>query len=165
MTSSLPGLDPAHDLRVVGLFVSPGHNFFGRFGQPADTNPTLTVDTVECVKGYGLRGDRFFGYRPDYKGQATFFAAEVWEALCAEFKVADRDVSVFRRNIITRGIDLNSLIGQEFTVQGIRFVGTGEARPCHWMDQAFAPGAEDALKGRGGLRARVLSDGVLRCDD
>jgi len=68
---------------------------------------------------------------------------------------------LFRRNIITRGKDLNELIGQEFDVQGVRFLGTGEAAPCHWMNQAFGEGAEEALKGFGGLRARVLSDGTL----
>jgi MOSC domain-containing protein YiiM len=45
---------------------------------------------------------------------------------------------------------------------GVTFEGTGEARPCHWMNHAVAPGAEEWLKGRGGLRARVLSDGVLK---
>jgi MOSC domain-containing protein YiiM len=44
----------------------------------------------------------------------------------------------------------------------VAFAGTGEARPCHWMNHAVAPGAEDWLKGRGGLRARVLSDGELQ---
>ena len=47
-------------------------------------------------------------------------------------------------------------------VQGIRFFGTQESAPCYWMNQAFAEGAEEALKGHGGLRAKVLSDGVLR---
>jgi MOSC domain-containing protein YiiM len=64
--------------------------------------------------------------------------------------------------VITRGVDLNDLIGQEFDVQGVRFLGTEECRPCYWMDGAFAPGAQEFLKGRGGLRARILSDGSLR---
>jgi MOSC domain-containing protein YiiM len=54
------------------------------------------------------------------------------------------------------------LIGRRFSIQGVLFEATEECRPCHWMDNAVAPGAEEWLKGRGGLRCRVLSDGVLR---
>lgn len=122
----------------------------------------IEVDTVECVAGRGLRGDRFFGYKDDYKGQATFFSLEVYGRLCGQMQVTHRDPSVFRRNIIVEGVDLNALIGTEFEVQGVRFLGTQECSPCHWMDHAFAGGAEQALKGHGGLRAKILSDGVLR---
>jgi MOSC domain-containing protein YiiM len=59
-------------------------------------------------------------------------------------------------------LELNEFIGREFEIQGVRFFGTEECRPCYWMDQAFAPGAEAAMKGRGGLRARILTDGTLR---
>jgi MOSC domain-containing protein YiiM len=76
--------------------------------------------------------------------------------------VRDKPPSVFRRNIITSGVDLNSLIGQEFEIQGVRFRGMAECSPCEWQDQAFAPGTEEALQGRGGLRAKILTDGVLR---
>jgi MOSC domain-containing protein YiiM len=64
--------------------------------------------------------------------------------------------------VITRGLDLNSLVGREFEIQGVRFLGTAECSPCYWMDRAFAPGAEAALKKRGGLRAKILTDGLLR---
>lgn len=122
------------------------------------------VEAVECVAGKGLRGDRFFDYKADYKGQITFFEHEVYERLCEQFGEFGLNPGVFRRNVITRGIDLNSLIGQEFEVQGVRFLGTQESAPCHWMNQAFAGGAEAALKGHGGLRAKILTDGVLRRD-
>ncbi len=56
------------------------------------------------------------------------------------------------------------LVGQEFEVQGIRFLGTEECRPCYWMNQAFGTGSEDALKDRGGLRAQILSDDILHKD-
>lgn len=121
----------------------------------------VEVDSVECVAGKGLVGDRFFGFKEDYKGQVTFFAHEVYERLCEQFQIQDVTPSIFRRNVITRGVDLNSLIGQEFEIQGIRFLGTQESAPCYWMNQAFAEGAEDAMKGNGGLRAKILSNGVL----
>ncbi len=151
-------------MKIRRIYISPEHNYFGHHEKPAGTAPTIACDQVECVAGKGLKGDRFFGWKDDYKGQVTFFAEEVWEQLCEQLHVADKDPSVFRRNIITRGVDLNSLIGKEFEVQGIRFLGTQEAAPCYWMNQAFAEGAEKALHGKGGLRAKVLTDGTLRCD-
>ena len=154
-------------IRIEHLYVSPGHNYFGHHGKPADEHPILAVPEIECITGRGIYGDRFFDYKPDYKGQITFFAAELYDELCTSFLPlagSHPAPSAFRRNVITRGIDLNTLIGQEFTLQGVTFFGTGECSPCHWMDQAFAPGAEAALKGRGGLRAKILTDGLLRLD-
>jgi MOSC domain-containing protein YiiM len=149
-------------MKVEHLYISPEHNYFGHHGQPAGMAPVIEVDEIECVEGAGIRGDRFFNYKPDYKGQVTFFAIETYERLCQQLQVTRADPSVFRRNIITRGVDLNALIGQEFTVQNVRFLGTQESAPCYWMEQAFAPGAEAALKGHGGLRAKVLSSGKIR---
>ena len=117
---------------------------------------------IQCLAERGIEGDRFLDFKPDYKGQVTFFSNEVYEDVCAKFGVKDKPASAFRRNIIVEGADLSALIGREFEVQGVRFLGTQESAPCDWMNTAFAPGTEDALKGRGGLRAKVLSDGVLR---
>ncbi|MBI2517808.1 MAG: molybdenum cofactor biosysynthesis protein [Opitutae bacterium] len=149
-------------LHVRHIFISPGHNFFGNYGKPAGTHPVVEVPEVECVAGYGLRGDRFYGYRPEYKGQATFFATEIYDELRRMFNLAELPASVFRRNIISEGVDLNALIGERFTLQGVEFEGMEECRPCHWMDKVVAPGAEEWLKGRGGLRCRVLGGGWLR---
>ncbi|MFA6288758.1 MAG: molybdenum cofactor biosysynthesis protein [Opitutaceae bacterium] len=150
--------------RIEHLFLSSGHNYFGHHGQPAGQSPTTEVDSVECVAGRGLRGDRFFDYKEDYKGQITFFSGEVYDELCAALFPASAfrpPPSETRRNVITRGIDLNTLIGKTFELQGVRFEGVSECSPCYWMDQAFAPGANDFLKGRGGLRAKILTDGWL----
>lgn len=123
----------------------------------------IYFEELHCLAGRGIRGDRFFDHKENYKGQITLFADEVYRALCEKFQVRDKPPSVFRRNVITRGVDLNSLTGTEFEIQGIWFSGVEECKPCYWMDQAFHAGAEAALKGWGGLRARILSDGVLRC--
>lgn len=122
----------------------------------------VELETVDCIAGAGVRGDRFFNYKEDYKGQITFFSDEVYQSLCREFDIWDKPPSVFRRNVIVRGGDLNSLVGQEFQVQGIRFLGVEECKPCYWMETAFCAGAEEALKGRGGLRAKILTSGMLR---
>lgn len=152
-------------MEITHLYISPGHNFFGHHGRAADDHPIIAVDSIGCVAGRGIRGDRFFDYKNSYKGQITFFAEEIHRALCDHLGLQGAPVSATRRNVITRGVDLNELIGIEFELQGVRFRGTEECRPCYWMDQAFAPGAEKFLRGRGGLRARVLSDGDLRIGD
>lgn len=151
-------------IRIERIFISPGHNFFGRQQQPAGDNPTLEVKEIECVAGKGLFGDRFFGFKENYKGQVTFFASEVFEEVCQHLGVIGKHPGVTRRNVITRGVDLNALVGKNFVVQGIEFEGTAECSPCHWMNYAIAPGAEASLHSRGGLRARILTDGVLRVD-
>lgn len=125
----------------------------------------VRVREVACVAGKGLLGDRFFDYKRDYKGQITFFSWGVYEDLCLTFGEHDKPPSVFRRNAVVTDVDLRSLIGKPFEVQGIRFLGTEEASPCYWMNEAFHEGTHEALEGRGGLRARILSDGVLHEDD
>ena len=149
-------------LRLLHLYISSGHNYVGHHGREAGNHPINEVTELRCAAGRGIEGDRFFDHRDNFKGQITFFADEVYQSLCEQFNVWDRPVSVFRRNVITRGVDLAGWIGAEFEIGGVRFFGTEECRPCYWMDQAFCSGAEAALRGRGGLRARILSDGVLR---
>lgn len=149
-------------IRVEHLFLSPGHNYFGHHGQPAGTHSIVEVEAIECVAGRGIRGDRFFDYRPEYKGQITFFSMEVLEALREALHLPAALPQATRRNVMVRGIDLNRWVGIEFAVQGVRFVGVEECRPCDWMNAALGPGAEAWLRGRGGLRCRILSDGWLR---
>jgi MOSC domain-containing protein YiiM len=149
-------------ITIEHLFISPGHNFFGHHGKPPGENPMVEVEEMRCLAGRGIEGDRFLDYKPDYKGQITFFPAETYDELCVRFDVWDKSPSAFRRNVITRGVDLLTLIGREFTIQGVRFLGAAECSPCYWQDGAFAPGTEEALQRRGGLRAKILTDGVLR---
>lgn len=144
------------------IFISPGHNFFGRYGQPAAAHPATDVAAVRCRAGWGLEGDRFYGYRPDYNGQVTFFAWEAYTAAQREFGVPALRPDAFRRNVLVEGMDLNALIGTRFTLGGVQFEGMSESRPCAWMNQVVAPGAEAWLRGRGGLRAKILTDGELR---
>lgn len=151
-------------MKIAALYISPGHNYFGRHGLAPGEHGILSVPAVECIPGRGLAGDRFLDYKTDYAGQITFFAGEVFDEIRLALNCPDRPATVFRRNVLTRGVDLNTLIGSEFEVQGVRFEGVRECSPCYWMDQAFAPGAEAWLKGRGGLRARILTAGWLKVD-
>ncbi len=147
---------------IEQIFISPAHNYFGHHGRAASTHPTLEVREIECVAGSGIRGDRFFDYRDNYKGQITFFAREVFDALSAAFPRVTKSPAVLRRNVIVSGDDLNSLIGETFELQGVRFLGTCESKPCYWLNDAFCPGAEKWLKGNGGLRAQILTSGLLQ---
>ena len=149
-------------IQVRHLFISPGHNFFGHHGQPQGQNNVAEVQEIECVAGRGVRGDRFFDFKLDYKGQITFFSEEVFEALRRELDLPGAQPSATRRNAFVAGVDLNALVGAEFEIQGVRFAGVEQCKPCHWMNSALGQGAEDWLQGRGGLRARILTDGVLQ---
>jgi len=148
-------------MEICHLFISTGHNFVGHHGREPGTHSMIETFKIECVAGSGIRGDRYFDFKDDYKGQITFFSLEVFKDLCNTLQIQPCSPSLARRNVITRGVDLNDFIGQEFEVQGIRFLGMEECRPCYWMDGTFAPGAQEFLKGRGGLRAKILTDGRL----
>jgi MOSC domain-containing protein YiiM len=149
-------------IRSKHLFISPGHNFFGHHNQPAGENLIVAVEEIECVASRGIRGDRFFDYKENYKGQITFFSMEVLEALRRELELPEAQPQATRRNAFVRGAELSPFIGKQFKVQEVCFEGVEESRPCHWMNSALGPGAEEWLQGRAGLRCRILTDGVLR---
>jgi molybdopterin-guanine dinucleotide biosynthesis protein A len=153
---------PEPALSIRRIFVSRGHSYFGRHGGDSLPQPVEETDLVECVAGRGLRGDRFFDYKNNYKGQVTLLSAEVFSELSAALNLPHATPAALRRNLVVSGGDLNALIGKTFTLQGVVLEGTEECRPCYWMDEALAPGAETWLRGRGGLRCRILTDGWLR---
>src|SRR5881275_2090506 len=130
-------------MEICHLYISPGYNFVGHHGREPDTYPAIEVPTIECVAEYGIRGDRYFDFKNDYKGQITFFSGEVFDELCGALHIQDRSPAIARRNVITRDVDLNELINQEFEIEGVCFYGMEECRPCYWMDRAFAPGAQE----------------------
>lgn len=152
-------------MHIHAIYLSTGHDFVGRHGKGRLNHGIEKVDTVECVAGSGLVGDRYFNHKEDFKGQITFFDWATYERIQKDFDLPGLDPALFRRNVLTSGVDLNTLIGRKFTLQGIEFEGSEECRPCYWMDESLGkPGIEAALKGFGGLRARVLSSGTLKVD-
>jgi len=148
-------------MRIEQIFTSPGHNFVGHYGEPPGQFPLVEAHEIECLAGRGIRGDRYFDFRANYKGQITFFAREVFDQMQRHFGLTNKSPGVLRRNVIVSGANLVELIGAEFELQGVRFRGTAHCAPCCWMNTAFAPGAEKFLAGLGGLRARILSDGAI----
>lgn len=157
-------LIPEWSADLLEIWISPGNDFRGRHEMGRLDHGIIGLPQVECVAGMGLRGDRYFGYKPNFKGQVTFFDAAAVQALRERFSMPDLSSSVFRRNLIVSGIDLSEWAGKCFRFQGVDFEATEECKPCYWMDQAVAPGAEEFLKEkfRGGLRAQVLTNGLLQ---
>jgi len=159
------------DAEIVDLVTSPGHSYWFHSKDPAadvGPHPTLTHDEVEVVAGRGIVGDRFFGRVSKLSAAVSFVAAEAVDEVARELGLAPGalDPVLMRRNVVTRGIDLNALRRERFALrQGdavLEFGAAGETSPCAWMDRALAPGARDLLRGRGGLRASPLTSGVLR---
>jgi hypothetical protein len=157
--------------QVVALVVSPGHNYWFHARDPADgvgPHPTSYPRQVDVVAGQGIRGDRFFGKVSRLASSVSLFAAEAVEAVEDELGLprGSLDARLARRNVVVRGIDLNALRGKPFALESgdgpVHFQAAGETSPCAWMDDRLAPGARDALRGRGGLRAEPTSSGVLR---
>ena len=124
-------------------------------------NEVRDEETVELVAGSGIVGDRYYDYKEDFKGQITFFAEEVWEEVKEEFALPELPAHAFRRNAIVCGVDLNELIGRRFTIGDLEFTGSEEAKPCYWMNESCKPGVEEFLRGKGGLRCRIVRGGIL----
>jgi MOSC domain-containing protein YiiM len=152
------------DLRLFlhHIYISDGHRFFGRHGLGPAEHAVREVREVECVADQGLRGDRFFASAQHRDGQVTLFSREVFEQMLCGLRLDGVHPSAMRRNLLVSGADLNRLVGREFELQGVRLFGVEECRPCYWMNTAVGPGAEEWLRGRGGLRCRALSSGWLR---
>jgi MOSC domain-containing protein YiiM len=155
----------SYSITLEHIYISPGHNYFGKPKDGPGLHPTTDVEQVEVRAGRGLVGDRYYGVPAHYEAQVTFFAAEVFDALLAEFGREVIAPILTRRNIITRGANLTQLIGQEFSIAAgsdpVRFLGTRHCSPCAWMDAALGEGSHAFLRGRGGLRARILTNGTL----
>jgi MOSC domain-containing protein YiiM len=155
-----------YDVEVLHLLVSPEHAYFGRARDGAADVPTTDADTVHLVAGKGIVGDRFFGKAAHMDAAVTLIAVEGLEAMAAELGVADPfDPLLTRRNVVLRGAHLAPLLGEEFVLESrgasVRLRAGRPANPCAWMDRVLAPGAHAAMRGRGGIRCRPLSDGVL----
>lgn len=124
--------------------------------------PMQSRDEVRAIPGRGLEGDRYFDHqekRPDR--ELTLVEAEAIEALRSEFKV-DFDLSGTRRNVITRGVPLNHLVGKEFWIGDVKARGIRLCEPCAHLQRLSHPKVLPGLIHRGGLRAQILSEGMIR---
>ena len=150
---------------IDDIWISPGHDFKGRHGKGRRNHGMMRVEEVLCEAGRGLAGDRYHDEEPGAKTQVTFVDRKVVDEMCRTLGIVRPDYSSLRRNVLVSGVDLNSLIGKTFAIDGVFFEGVEECKPCYWMDEAVAPGANAFLAGRGGLRCRILNGGILRCGE
>lgn len=131
------------------------------------------VDSIRAVPGRGLEGDRYFNMsgtfskadKPLHPSQeATLIEIESLDALQREHGLGVSPAES-RRNILTQGIRLNDLVNREFTVGSVRMQGIKQCRPCDYLESRTHPGVKAGLESRGGLRAQILSEGVIRVGD
>jgi len=130
---------------------------------PDAESPLGRVDAVEAVAGRGLEGDRYHDGRGTFSGRGrgyelTLVEAEVLDSLDLPWEEA-------RRNIVTRGIELNALVGHRFKIGSVECVGRRLAEPCAHLEKLSRPGLLRPLVHRAGLRADILQGGRITVGD
>jgi MOSC domain-containing protein YiiM len=132
--------------------------------------PMRPLDAATLVLGKGIEGDRYatssgtYSDRPGSGREITLIEVEAVEALAHEngIEITPADT---RRNIVTRGVPLNHLVGREFTVGEVTLVGRRLNEPCVLLAKRTSDGVRTGLVHRGGLRADIVHDGVVRVGD
>jgi MOSC domain-containing protein YiiM len=126
------------------------------------------VPRVRAVPGRGLKGDRNFfegpGTQPERDRELTLIATEALDALAEENGI-ELTAAESRRNVATRGIDLNELEGKRFRVGDVECEGIELCEPCNHLQGLTKPGVLRGLVHRGGLRAAILSEGEIAVGD
>jgi MOSC domain-containing protein YiiM len=132
--------------------------------------PMQEIDRALAVPGRGLQGDRYFAElgtysdRPGPDREVTLIEIEALEALKQEAGI-DLSPAESRRNLVTRGVPLNHLVGREFQIGSVRLRGIRLCEPCDYLARMTQPGVLPGLIHRGGLRAQVLQEGMLNSGD
>jgi len=133
---------------------------------PEAEAPMQSISEVRAVPGQGLEGDRYFDHKgtfskPQPDRELTLIEAEAIEALRSEFQV-DFGLSASRRNIVTRGVPLNHLVDKEFWIGDVKARGLRLCEPCSHLQRLSHPKVLPGLVHRGGLRAQILTEGIIR---
>ena len=142
----------ARDGRVQWIGVRPGRR-----------EPMTHVDDVQARPGVGLVGDRYSGRSG--KREVTLVQAEHLPVIAACLGVAEVHPHRLRRNIAISGINLAALKGRRFRIGSAVFEHTGPCHPCSRMEEALGHGGYNAVRGHGGITARVVEAGVIRIGD
>jgi len=136
---------------------------------PTATAPTVSVNEALAIPGVGLEGDRyalgkgtFSKPEPDF--ELTLIEAEAIEALKRDYNV-ELAPGEARRNLVTRGIALNHLVGRDFQIGEVRAHGIRLCEPCDHLQRLTGRQLIKGLRHRGGLRAQILSPGSIRVGD
>jgi MOSC domain-containing protein YiiM len=124
------------------------------------------VERIRAYAGRGLEGNRYFwedGDAPPGRG-VTLIAAEAMDAVALEGNVSIEPAAT-RRNVLTRGIDVNELVGERFRIGDVECEGVELCEPCTHLESMTEPGVIKALAHRGGLNADILTDGEINVGD
>ena len=136
---------------------------------PAATAPTLAVKEVLAIPGVGLEGDRYAMrqgtfFKPEPAFELTLIEAEAIEALKRDYKL-ELTPGEARRNLVTRGIALNHLVGRDFQIGEVKAHGILLCEPCSHLQRLTGRAVIKGLVHRGGLRAQILTPGAIRIGD
>jgi MOSC domain-containing protein YiiM len=142
----------------------------GIFIGPSGGEPLVGVPEARVLPGQGLEGDRYalglgcFSRWPATGREVTLIEGEVIEEVARAHGLDLRE-GRSRRNIVTAGMRLGELMGKTFQVGTALLRGDRPADPCAYLGRLVGPGVMEALRGRGGLRATILREGVVRVGD
>ena len=133
---------------------------------PWAAEPMQSVAEVRAVPGRGLEGDRYFNHSGTFSKahedrQLTLIEIEAIEALKQEFKI-EFGLGDSRRNVVTSGVPLNHLVGKEFWIGEVKVRGLRLCEPCSHLQKLANEKVLPGLVHRGGLRAQILSEGMIR---
>ncbi len=137
---------------------------------PKGGAPLGSVSEARVVPGMGIEGDRYFdgngtwSKHPGGGREVTLIEAEALEAIAQESGI-ELAPGASRRNLVTRDVPLNHLVGREFRVGEVRLKGVRLCEPCDYMEGLTQKGVKSALLHRAGLRAVALIGGNLRIGD
>jgi MOSC domain-containing protein YiiM len=166
VTGERVGLPYRYDVEVVGLLASSAHRYDGRPDAGTAELPVESRESIEVRADLGVVGDRYFARPAHRDASVTVLAVESLEELAAELGSGPWDPLAARRNVVLRGAEVEALRGQPFGLDcgagEVRLDGGRPANPCAWMDLVLGPGAHRGMRGRGGVRCRPRTDGVLR---
>jgi MOSC domain-containing protein YiiM len=123
----------------------------------------IEVEQVQAVTGKGLVGDRYAGGSGN-RG-ITLIQAEHLPAIAALSGHERVAPALLRRNLVVAGVPLVALKGRRFRIGEVLLEGVADCDPCSRMESALGPGGYNAMRGHGGLCARILEGGVLRLGD
>ena len=156
-------LNPASSLaRLMDAPMRPGRIAWIGL-RPARRAEIQVVDAAEAAIGTGLVGDRYqskTGAR-----QVTLIAAESLAAIAAYLGLPRVDPVDLRRNLVTEGINLSALKGRRFRIGAAVLEASEECHPCSRMEETFGPGGYNAVRGLGGITARVIAGGQIALGD
>ncbi len=132
--------------------------------RPQRRAPVRSVDAVEAVEAMGLLGDHYAG-KPGSDRQVTLFQHEHLAVIASLTGATSVDPALLRRNISVQGINLLSLVDRRFGIGDAILEGAGPCRPCSRMEESLGHGGWNAMRGHGGIIARVVQSGLIRLGD